>query len=155
MNDFESGMMLQLLLLAGIIVLGIFFLLTQYRILELIHPENRRMPSGNVWLQLIPIFGHIYQFVVISRISDSIRNELNTPIGDSIFAEDPVPSGIRPTFIVGILYAVFMCLTLIPLTYIKSLFALAGVILWIVYWVQLARYKKKLKDRSLLLNIPQ
>jgi len=152
MNDFQSGAFLQILLLVLLLVVTIFFLLTQSRTLELIRPANRRMSPGQVWLQLIPLFGLFYQFSVITRISDSIRNELNTPTGDSIFAEDPVPSNHRPTYSVGISYASLFCISIIPFPLLKGLAGLAGIILWVVYWIQLAGYKKRLKERALVLD---
>src|SRR5688500_9988029 len=147
MNDYQSGAYLQLLLLIPFIAVAILFLLNQQRTLEAIRPENRRMSPGQVWLQLIPLFGLAWQFFVISRISDSIRNELNTPVGDSVFAEDAVPSGNRPTFNAGISYAVLFCISVLPLMMLKGLASLAGLVLWVNYWIQLSRYKKRLKDR--------
>jgi hypothetical protein len=152
MNDYQSGAFLQLLLLVPLLVLTIIFLLTQSRTLELIRPENRRMSPGQVWLQLIPLFGLFYQFSVIARISDSIRNEFNSPTGDSLFAEDTIPSNHRPTYSMGISYATLFCISIIPFPLLKGLAALAGLIFWVVYWVQLAGYKKRLKERALLLD---
>lgn len=152
MNASQSGGLLQLLLIFPLLVVTMFFMLTQARTLDLIRPENRRMSSGQVWLQLIPLFGLFYQFSVIARISDSIRNELNTPTGDSIFAEDTIASNLRPTYSVGISYATLFCISLIPFPLLKGLAGLAGLILWVVYWVQLSGYKKRLKERALVLD---
>lgn len=151
MSD-PSGKYLQFLLLMIFIIPSVFFLLTQQRTLELIRPAIRRMRPGLVWLQFIPIFGLIWQFIVISRISDSIRNELNTPADDSIFAEDVNFIDFRPTFNVGISYAFSFCLSLMTSGLIKNLTSLVALILWIIYWVQLSGYKKKLKERALLNN---
>src|SRR5262245_60740710 len=114
MNDYQSGGYLQIIFLIAFIIPVIFFILTQQRTLELIRPENRRMSPGQVWLQFIPLFGIVWQFLVISRISDSIRSELNTPIGDSIFSEDPIPHTVRPTYNTGISYATLFCISIIP-----------------------------------------
>ena len=154
MNNYQSGGLLQIFLLIPFLVTAILFLLTQSRTLELIRAANRRMSPGQVWLQLIPLYGLFYQFSVIARISDSIRNEFNTPTGDSIFADDTIPSNNRPTYSVGISYATLFCISLIPFPLLKNLAALAGLILWVVYWVQLSGYKKKLKERALLLDKP-
>jgi hypothetical protein len=150
MNEAPLGPYFQILLLIVFIIPVILFFLTQQRTLELVRPENRRMRPGEVWLQFIPLFGLIWQFIVISRISDSIRNELNTPTGDSIFAEDPIPQNSRPTYNAGISYAILFCITVLPLAMLKGLAALAGLVLWINYWIQLFRYKKRLRERALL-----
>lgn len=143
---------IQILLVVAFIIPVVFFVLTQQRILELIRPANRRMSPGMVWLQFIPFLGLVWQFIVVIRISDSIRDELNTPVDDSIFADEAFSSEARPTLNAGISYAAIFCISfLMPLT-IRGLIALAGLVVWIVYWVQLARYKKRLKERSMLSN---
>ena len=152
MQLLQSEGWLQILLLLAFIVPVIFFFLTQQRTLELVRAANRRMRPVQVWLQLIPVFGLIWQFIVIKKISDSIRDELNTPTGDSIFAEDPIPQSNKPTYNAGISYAALFCISTLPLLFLKSLAALAGLGAWINYWVQLSRYKKKLKERALLMN---
>jgi len=131
------------------LVIAIFFILNQYRTLQLIRPENRLMPPGQEWLQLIPIFNLVWQFFVISRISTSIRNELNAPTGDNIFADDPIPAHERPTYNAGICYATLFCISALPIDYIVGLAAMGGLVAWIVYWIQLAEYKKRLKRKAL------
>jgi hypothetical protein len=151
MNDYSSAGAgtLQLLLLLPFLVVGILFLVSQQKALSLIRPENRKMPPGQVWLQMIPLFGLVWQFIVITRISDSIRSELNSPVGDSIFSEDSIPSGERPTYQLGIAYATLFCVGVLPLPLVQGLASLAGLVVWIVYWVELAKYTKKLRQRAL------
>ncbi len=139
---------LQLLLLLGFLIPAILFLLTQHRTLEAIRPENRVMEPGQVWLQLIPIFGLIWMFVVIGKIADSLRNALNESEEDSIFGGFNVSSGERPTYNIGIAYAVCFCVSVIPFPLIKGLAGLAAMVLWIVYWVQLAQFKSKLSNQG-------
>ncbi|SRR5215203_1959020 len=74
MEPFSSE--LQFLFLGLFLIPAIFFLLTQQNTLKAIQPHNRAMSPGQVWLQLIPIFGMIWQFFVVSKISDSLRREL-------------------------------------------------------------------------------
>ncbi|OQP64276.1 hypothetical protein A3860_20075 [Niastella vici] len=152
MNDTHVAGLIQILLLVLFLAVAIFFLLTQVRTLDSIRPENRCMSPGQVWLQLIPLFGLFYQFSVIERISDSIRNELNSPTGDSIFAEETIPSNHRPTYSVARSYAILFCISIIPFPLLKELASLAGLVLWVVYWVQLAGYKKRIRERIQLLG---
>jgi hypothetical protein len=56
----------------------IFLLITQHRTLLAVQPANRRLIPGFVWLQLIPVFGLIWQFFVARRISASLRQALST-----------------------------------------------------------------------------
>jgi len=112
---------LQILLLFAFLIPVIFFFLTQQRTLSLIRPANRRMRPGQIWLQLIPFFGMVWQFIVVTRISDSIRDELNTPVDDSIFGDVNMSHSSRPTYNAGITYCVLFCISIIPLALIKGL----------------------------------
>jgi hypothetical protein len=155
MNDLESvdlQILLAVLIFLAFVVSGIAFLITQVRTLEKIRQENQRIFPPKVWLQLIPVYGHVWQFFVISRIADSIRDELTSPIGDAIFSEDTVASNARPTFFIGIAYAICFCVGLLPIDLLQGPASLIGIVCWIIYWIQLAKYKKKLKARSMLLN---
>ena len=72
--DTGTGLIMILFLLVFLAIL-IFFILTQQWTLQAVSPENRKMPPGNVWLQLIPIFNFYWQFVIVNRISESIGLE--------------------------------------------------------------------------------
>lgn len=146
MNDIGSGT-IQLLLLFAFLVVAALFLFTQQKALERVRPQNRQMAPGQVWLQLIPLFGLYWQFVVIRKISFSIRDDLNTPYDDSIFSDVPVHSDEKPTYTTGIAYAVLFCITIVLPGLLKSLASLAGIILWVIYWIQLSGYSRRLRDR--------
>src|SRR5258705_1620639 len=95
-----------ILIVFGIFLIPwIFFLITQQNTLKAIHPQNRTMPPGQVWLQLIPLFNLAWHFVVVTRISDSIRrqlaseNSLSFDLGDQNFASSYAG---RPTYDIGI-----------------------------------------------------
>jgi hypothetical protein len=147
---------LQLILLAAVLIPAIFFLLTEHKTLQLIRPENRHMQPGLVWLQLIPLLGQVWQFFVVARIAGSIKKELESPQGDSIIGLSDVfaagTAGTKPTLGIGITYCTLNALLVFyNFTNLKNvpalagLLGLAGMICWIVYWVQLAGYKNKLK----------
>jgi len=138
----QRSLLVIIFLLIFIIPL-IFFLLTLQNTLKTISSENRKMPPGNVWLILIPFLGIVWQFIVVSRIADSIKDEcakLNIPVNEN-----------RPTYIIGLIYCVSSLLFLIPA--IKTIGAFAGLILWILYWINVNKYKKLIeanKDNYLL-----
>jgi hypothetical protein len=74
-----------LILFALFLIPAIFYLITLQKTLETIVPENRKMPPGQVWLLLIPLFNYIWQFFTVSNIADSIKAEcerLNIPINE-------------------------------------------------------------------------
>lgn len=106
----------------------IFFLLTLQNTLKAISPESRKMPPGNVWLMCIPLFNIVWQFIMVSRIADSITDEcvrLNIPLKER-----------RPTYNSGLVWNICNFLTFIPF-----IGGLAALVTWIIYWVKVNEYK--------------
>jgi len=149
MNDLTN----EDLVLGGIVIifgLGylaalIFFLIAQQNTLKAIQPQNRRMSPGEVWLQLIPLFNLVWQFIVVARISDSIRNEINDRtmnsflgIADPVFANDMTR---RPTYDMGLTFCILSLCGCIPV--LGSFASIAGIVCWIIYWTQIVAYKNK------------
>jgi hypothetical protein len=134
------------------IFIAVLFLLAQHNTLKAIKPENRLITPGQVWIQLIPILGQIWQFFIVTRIADSIRKEITSRQDDSIlgFSDAAAVEEInkRPTFLIGITYCILfttgIILKFISLPRIQGWFSLSGMICWIIYWVQLAKWKRKL-----------
>lgn len=126
----------------------IFFLLEQQNILENIRPENRLLPPGRVWRQLIPLYGMIYQFTVINRIADSIRLDLAQPSETDWLSAIEIKDGDRPTYKHGLTLAILSCCSIIRFPVLENLIALAILVAWIVYWIELRKYHKEIKLRQ-------
>ncbi len=153
--------MLQIGLLLAFVIPAILFFLTQQRILQIISPENREISPGSVWLQLIPVFGMVWQFIVVIRIAHSVSKEMASKIGDSIL--DNSHEQIRqtdgsPTYNIGLAYCILTTIGVI-INYVTlhtssyfalfgSLFALTGMVCWIIYWVRLVKTKNQLVGQS-------
>lgn len=152
-----TGGSLQLLLLLVFLIIAILFLLTQQNTLKVLKPENRLMSPGQVWLQLIPLFGQVWLFVVVTRIADSLAKERMSFQNDSILGLSDYTAaeeiGRRPTYGIGITYCiltvvdVFMTLIHIVPT-IQGVVGLSMMACWITYWVQLAAEKRKIKKMN-------
>ena len=145
----------ELLFLVAVLIPGVLFLLAQQNTLKAIRPENRLMKPGLVWLQLIPFAGQVWQFFVITHIAGSIKQEMESKSEDSILGVADTMTAeelqSKPTFNMGITYCslnvVYVLLNLVTrgrTSTLLSVMALAGMVCWIIYWVQLAAYKKKL-----------
>ena len=165
---------MQLILFLCFFIPAIFFLLTQSNTLKRVSSENRRLHPGLVWLQLIPIFNFVWIFIVVRRIADSLAKEYAGWESDSILGiadeEELKKIGTRPTYGIGLTYCI-LCACL-PVSLIlfnligstdttpeNSVFTmtigltafsliLAALVCWIVYWVQLAGWKRRLKQRG-------
>lgn len=139
----DQRSLLPFVLLLIFIIPYILFLLTLQNTLKIISPESRKISPGQVWLMLIPLVGFFWQFLVVARIADSIKNEcirLNIPA----YAN-------RPTFNIGLTYCISSVLFLIPV--LKLIASFAVIITLIMYWVKVSEYKKLLianKDNYLL-----
>ena len=144
-NNSEAGLLLLFFLLLFLIPY-IFFLIAQQNTLRVVETQNRTMNPGQVWLQLIPLFGLIWQFIVVKNIADSLRNELDSRNRESnlgIWDEGITDEvNIHPTFTTGQWYCIMVCISVIP--YLGFLTWIFALVLWIVYWGQLNKYRKML-----------
>lgn len=141
----------------------------------MVRPENRLLAPGLVWLQLIPIFNYVWIFIVVRRISDSLAKEYAGWESDSIFGiadEEALKNlGKRPTYGIGLTYCI-LCACLPVSVILFNLFGSVGtdtrsensafytaigfvafslilvaLVCWIIYWVQLAGWKRRLRAR--------
>ncbi len=107
----------------------IFFLITLQKTMNVIAIESRKMSPSSVWLMLIPFFNIVWQFIMVSRIAESIKAEcsrLNIPVKEN-----------KPTYSSGLTWNICNFITIIPIVG-----ALAALITWILYWVKVNEYKK-------------
>jgi hypothetical protein len=113
----------------------IFFLITIQNTFNAVSPENRKMDGGLVWLTLIPLFGMVWQFIIVNRLADSLKLEFakrNMPINEA-----------RPGINIGLAYCILFCCSIIPIVNIVT--SIAGLVCWIMYWVKINEYKSKLR----------
>ncbi len=106
-NGQNPSLLLNLVLILLFIIPAILFVLTQQNTLKAIRPQNRLMNPGMVWLQFIPVFGQVWQFIVVSRIAGSAVRERITFQDDSILGLTNAATatiGKRPTLVMGITF---------------------------------------------------
>lgn len=108
------------------LVPGIFYTLTLQRALSRCAPETRAMEPGLVWLLYIPVFNLIWSFIVVNRISTSLRAE---------FQRRGI-AGVDTGRELGLAMSILACLGIIPIVGILA--ALAGIVCWIMYWAKIA-----------------
>jgi hypothetical protein len=112
------------------LVVRILYLRTVYLALRRVHPRNRRMQPGMVWLELIPLFNYFWSFIVVDRVCGSLDDE---------FYDRRIRR--RDDFGRSIGTAMNVCYIL---TCVFSLFGVVGMVLWIIYWVKIAGYSRVL-----------
>lgn len=141
--DYWSLFLIIFLLIVGV---SLLFYFTQYNLLKAINPSNRLIVPSNVFLQFIPFFGTFYSFIVVAKISGSIRLEAESRnlIGEvDLLGKPPVElDSARPTFNIGIAWCILSVFYAIP--FFQSFSSLAGIanfICWLIYWSRLTTYK--------------
>lgn len=124
------------------IVPYIIYLTTLQATFKEVTPENRMMPPGQVWLLLIPVFGTIWNFVVIARMSESLAKEFNSR---GITPDDP-----KPGYTIGLVMSILVIGSVVPI--LGSLSSVGAIVCWIIYWVKIAGYKNQLKALNDILS---
>jgi hypothetical protein len=124
-------------LLIGLVIRA-FFLYACQQCLREISPENQRMPPGQVWLGMIPLFNLIWNFIMVNNIANSLGAEY---LKRNIPSDSP-----RPTFGVGMGYSVATVVASIPVQGLSLLAGIPTLILFILYWVQVYNATQTLKQ---------
>lgn len=125
-----------LVVLAIALVPSILYLLTLSNTIKQCSEHNRLITPGQVWLMLIPIFGIIWNFIMVNRIADTLANEFrmrNIPCNEQ-----------RPGYQVGITMAICGAIGVIP--YLGSIAGIVQLIMWIIYWVKMSGFKSQLEQ---------
>lgn len=151
-------------------IVAISFLLSLQSTIKTAAPENRMMQPGLVWIQLLPLVGLVYSFVVARKVSETIVAEYRSK-GHYLASN-------KPTYSVGVVFALFSVIVTLVSVYfglafsvgdantmteqevvaytrradVKAFTALMGIVslvwfvLFIIYWVQIGSYKRKMKN---------
>ncbi len=91
------------------------------------------MTPALTWLLLVPLLNIIWHFFVVLNVAKSLGAEFQK----RGIAEDP-----RPGKNLGLTMCILSCCGIIPL--LGILCSLAAIVCWILYWVKIAGYSKKL-----------
>jgi hypothetical protein len=129
---------LVVIVLVGVLIgvaVFVLYLLNLQNTLKAVSPSNQKMPPGQVWLMFIPLFNYVWNFIMVQRISESIKAEYDS-------RQLPCPEE-KPAYSIGLAMAICQCCAVVPL--INMLAGPATLILWIIYWVKTSEYKKKLR----------
>jgi len=136
-------MLIAFFIVAIFLIPTIFYLLTLQKALQAVSVENRRMPPGQVWLSLIPLFNLIWMFIVVNKIAESFAAEcylLNIPTVET-----------NPTQGIGNTKNILALCTMIPI--IGVLAGIGYIVCWIMHWVKVNEYKNLIlanKDNIIL-----
>lgn len=116
------------------VIPAIFYLLTLQRAIEKCSPASRAIQPAMVWLCLIPLFGIVWNFIMVLNIAKTLRSEFN-------LRGIPCPEA-EPAQSIGLGMCICPLLSFIPI--VGFLAALAGLVLWIMYWLKINEYSRLL-----------
>lgn len=132
-----------LFVFAGFIVVTIFYILTLSRALSKCSAAARTIQPGMLWLLLIPFFNLIWNFFVVLGMAKSLGNEFRIRGTQAAEAE--------PGKSIGIAMAICAVCAVIPIVGIVA--GLGYFVVWIIYWVKIAEFSRKL-DMSSATGMP-
>ena len=139
----------------------IFFLLTLQRLLKKCRKRNRTMEPGLVWLNLIPCFQFVWQFITVVRIYETLRDEFRErgigrrsdsygkPIGLTScifwivawFFDKVSNAANRMNQQIGDDFT--------PLDYLTWILLVFTLIFLVTYWIKMAGYSRQLSASNL------
>lgn len=122
-----------LLFLAIIIVPFVFYLITLQKALSRVREDRREMSPGLVWLNLIPIFALGWHIYTVVKVANSLANE---------FDARAIRYSGKPGLAIGLAAAILFCVSILP--YVGMSASIAGIVCWMIYWVQIAGHSKKI-----------
>jgi hypothetical protein len=126
-------LVIALVVLLVILIPAIFYILTLQKAFTRIAPQNRELSPGLVWLLLIPLFGIVWHFIVVGKLTNSFKKE---------FAARGATGEQGYGYGIGLTMCILSCTTWIPL--LGMLTSIGALVLWIIYWVQVAGHSGKL-----------
>lgn len=140
----NAASLISFLLLIIFIIPFVFYLITLQNTLKAISAENRKMAPSQVWLMLIPLFGIVWHFIIVSRISDSVKAEFllrNIELKNS-----------KPGYSTGLVMCILNCIALLSdrLGIISVIAAIGFLFFWIIFWSRVVSFKKQITNSSLI-----
>lgn len=132
------------LLLVALIVY-IFFFLTLSRALNRCHWRNRTMEPGQVWLNFIPLFNIVWQFITVNRVADSLHNEFRDRGWDR--RDTDYGRAVGTAFCILNVIGGFIngASNIEPMIALVGLpVGVMGLVCFIIYWVRIATFSRQL-----------
>ena len=114
-----------------------FFLLNLQTLLNTVHPANRRMSPGLVWLNFIPVFSLGWFIYTVTKVKDSVNAEFQSR---AWYIDGDLGYNVGLT--AGILWVASFFIGWIP--FIGCVLPLAGAVCWIIYWLKMSDLRHRL-----------
>lgn len=126
-----------MIFICGIFVAFALYYKTIIDTMSLVRPENRLTGTGNIMLNIIPIFNMAYGFIVYPKICDSIKQEYSE-------------LGLQPDgdFGKGLAITLQALSLTMMIPFINFLTSIGCLVIWIILWAKLSGYKTELQKHN-------
>lgn len=145
---------LGLLICVGLIIVVIKYLCSLHRAMRLVPREKRIFPNAFIWLTIIPYLGLIFKWLMLAfGIPQGLKNSMI----DNMVAVSDASLLEKLGLIIVILDTLSLGVAAAGIieknTHLAVLFglimSLPSFALWIVYWIQVVRFRKTYLEKSL------
>ncbi|MFC4158143.1 hypothetical protein [Chitinimonas lacunae] len=118
-------------MLLGLLVAMIFHALTLHRTMDAVSEINRPCPGALVWLTFFPLLGALWYLAYIILLSTAIQ-------------KDMALRGVQDNGQLPLAIALVVCWVLSLVPFINAVSWMALLVIWIIYWVKMAEYRRRL-----------
>jgi hypothetical protein len=142
------------------IAIQILFLLTLYRTQSQVAERNRQIQPGTVWwtilINLVPIVGTVWCAYMVNKLSDSLRREFEdrgwrtdgegfARTAGLVWAWGGLVS-LAVSVLQNVAQAAGEIAVAMVINVVNLPIAIGILVAWIMYWVQMAQYGKRLRE---------
>ncbi len=121
------------ILVLGVLVANIFFCLSLYSAMKKIPEKQRCFPAWFSWMILVPVLHMVFAWIMLPfGIPKSFKQHCKD--------HQEALAKARSLFGVGLALVILMTLSLLP--YVNFATAAATLVLYIIYWVKVVKFKK-------------
>jgi hypothetical protein len=135
MNTREISDLLAVIFFLGGLGVMIIWLLNMSKALDNISQDFRSMNPGAVWLTMIPLFGLVWQFMVVNAVANGLVKEFNS--------RGLITSEAKPGSGIGQTGCIMICCSIIPI--VGYGFGIIGLIFIVVHLVRIREYIAELE----------
>ena len=118
----------------GFFIAMIFFCVSMYSAMQQVPADKQQFPAWLVWLFLIPLASIVLQWIMLPF---GLPNSFKNVVGEN----EAALTQIKSIHGLGLALVILMTITLLPV--INVFAGIPTIILWIIYWVKVVKFKKQ------------